>query len=229
MSRTIVVIGGSQGLGRDIAEYFIRQEDEVFLTSRDPLRAKKVAAEVGGRAVGLAVDLGTPESIAEAFESVPAVDHVVVTAIEQMQDSLDSFSFEDAVRATTAKVVGYIEVIHALKPHLKPSSSIVLFGGLAKDQPYPGSTVVTTTNGAVSALVRTLSMELAPVRINALHPGLVGDSPQRRNKPQPSQVSRTPIGRTVTMAEITDAAVFLLTNTGVNAIDLHLDGGVRVT
>lgn len=228
MTRTIVVIGGSQGLGRDIAEYFARQEDEVFLTSRDPARAKEVAAEIGGRTVGLAVDLGSPETVGEAFKSLPAVDHVVITAIEQIYNSMESFSFEDAMRATTAKVVGYIEAIHALKPHLKTSSSIVLFGGLAKDRPYPGSTMVTTTNGAVSALVGTLAVELAPVRINAIHPGLVGDSPQWKDKPQPPQVSRTPIGRTVTMAEVTEAAVFLLTNTGVNAIDLPLDGGVRV-
>ena len=53
----------------------------------------------------------------------------------------------------------------------------MLFGGLAKERPYPGSTTVTTVNGAVSAMVRTLALELAPVRVNAIHPGVVGDSP----------------------------------------------------
>ncbi|MEV0637761.1 SDR family oxidoreductase [Streptomyces sp. NPDC050619] len=228
MSHTLV-IGGSQGLGRHIAEHFAKEGGRVTLTSRDASKAEKVAAEIGGAVTGLAVDLSRPESIEQALAPVKTVDQLVITAIEQAANSLLSFSVEDALRAVTAKVVGYLEAVHTLTPRFAPGASIVLFGGLAKERPYPGSTVVTAVNGAVSALVRTLAVELAPIRVNALHPSLVGDSPQWRDRPQPPQVTRTPIGRPVTMAEVTDATVFLLRNTGVNAVDLYLDGGLMVS
>jgi NAD(P)-dependent dehydrogenase (short-subunit alcohol dehydrogenase family) len=105
---------------------------------------------------------------------------------------------------------------------------VVLFGGLAMLRPYPGSTMVTTFNGGVSGLVRTLAVELRPHRVNALHAGIVGDSPKWREVPNHATTSRTPIGRLVTMAEVADAAEFLLRNGGVNALDLFVDGGVQL-
>ena len=75
------------------------------------------------------------------------------------------------------KLVGYTETVHTLLDRLSDDSSIVLFGGRAKDRPYPGSTTVTTVNGGISAMIRTLAIQLAPIRINAIHPGIVGDSP----------------------------------------------------
>jgi NAD(P)-dependent dehydrogenase (short-subunit alcohol dehydrogenase family) len=72
-------------------------------------------------------------------------------------------------------------------------------------------------------------VEIAPHRVNAVHPGIVGDSPKWRDTPDHPHVPRTPIGRLVTTAEVVDATEFLLGNTGVNAQDLFVDGGLRVT
>ena len=107
-------------------------------------------------------------------------------------------------------------------------SSILFWGGLARDRPYPGSTTVTTVNGGVTALVRTLVWELAPVRVNAIHPAIVGDSPQWRDmapERHKALVDRTPIGRLVTMAEVVGASRFLLENEAINGINLVVDGG----
>jgi len=128
----------------------------------------------------------------------------------------------------TLKLVGYTEVIHALQPRFTDDASVLIFGGLARDRPYPGSTTVTTVNGGVTGLVRTLVIELAPTRVNALHPAIVGDSPQWVNMPQERHdalVSRTPIGRLVTMAEVVEASRFLLENAAINGINLPVDGG----
>ena len=78
----------------------------------------------------------------------------------------------------TLKLVGSTEVIHALISRLRDSSAILVFGGLARDRPYPGSTAVTTVDGRVTSFVRTLAVELAPTRVNALQPAIVGDRPQ---------------------------------------------------
>ena len=128
----------------------------------------------------------------------------------------------------TLKLVGYAEVIHALQAGLGEDSSILIFGGLARDRPYPGSTTVTTVNGGVTSMVRTLVIELAPIRVNALHPAIVGDSPQWRDMPDERRqalVVRTPIGRLVTMAEVISACRFLLENQAINGINLSVDGG----
>jgi NAD(P)-dependent dehydrogenase (short-subunit alcohol dehydrogenase family) len=81
----------------------------------------------------------------------------------------------------------------------------------------------------ISGLTRTLSLEIAPFRVNALHAGVVGDSPKWRDLPNHPAKPRTPLGRLVTMDEVADATEFLLRNGGVNGIDLHVDGGVRAT
>jgi NAD(P)-dependent dehydrogenase (short-subunit alcohol dehydrogenase family) len=128
----------------------------------------------------------------------------------------------------TLKLVGYTEVIHALLPQLRDESAILIYGGLARDRPYPGSTTVTTVNGGVTGLVRTLVIELAPIRVNAMHPAIVGDSPQWIGMPperRQALVDRTPIGRLVTMDEVVGAARFLLENRAVNGINLAVDGG----
>ncbi len=144
-------------------------------------------------------------------------------------NSLENFDISAAVRVVTVKLVGYTETVRVLRPRFRPGASVVLFGGLAKERPYPGSTMVTTFNGGVSGLIKTLAIEIAPHRVNALHPGVVGDSPKWREVANHPHVPRTPIGRLVTMDEVAEATEFLLRNTGVNAQDLHVDGGVLVT
>ena len=83
-----------------------------------------------------------------------------------------TYDRERAERLVTLKLVGYPEVVHVLRTRLVADASVVLFGGLAKERPYPGSTTVSTVNGGISGLVRTLAYELAPIRVNAVHPGI---------------------------------------------------------
>ena len=221
-----IIVGGSSGIGRFLAERHAARGDDVVITSRDAGRAATTAAEIGPNVTGLALDLADPHGIAAAVEPIEAVDALVVTAIEQGVNTLAGFDIDLAVRSVTTKLVGYPELVRALLPRMSSGASVVLFGGLAKDRPYPGSTMVTTFNGGVSALVTTLAIELAPLRVNALHPGVVGDSPRWRDVPDHPHAARTPIGRLVTMEEIADATDFLLANTGINAQNLCIDGGL---
>jgi NAD(P)-dependent dehydrogenase (short-subunit alcohol dehydrogenase family) len=141
---------------------------------------------------------------------------------------VDKFDIARATRLMTRKLVGYAEVIHALVSRFDPKASIVLFGGQAKERPYPGSTTVSTVNGGIATMVHTLSVELAPLRVNAIHPGVVGDSPAWSGKP-PEVLERvrvrTPTGRLATMEDIAGAVIFLLENQAVNGVNLSVDGG----
>jgi NAD(P)-dependent dehydrogenase (short-subunit alcohol dehydrogenase family) len=225
---TVVIVGGTQGLGREVAQSYADDGREVVVTGRDQARADAAAKEIGGSTRGLGFDLADPHTIADSMADVGDVDYLVLAAIERDTNKVQEYDIDAALRLATLKLVGYTEVIHALLPRLRDDSAILIFGGLARDRPYPGSTTVTTVNGAVTSMVRTLVIELAPTRVNALHPAIVGDSPQWRDMPperMQALVQRTPIGRLVTMAEIVSASRFLLENEAVNGINLAVDGG----
>ena len=200
----------------------------MVVTGRDQARAEAAASEIGGNTRGLGFDLAEPHAIADHLAEVGDVDHLVLAAIERDVNNVHEYDIDAALRLVTLKLVGYTEVIHALTPKLGDDSSILIFGGLARDRPYPGSTTVTTVNGGVTSLVHTLVTELAPTRINAVHPAIVGDSPQWVDMPAERRhalVERTPTGRLVTMAEVVNASRFLLENGAMNGVNLRVDGG----
>lgn len=225
----VVVIGGNRGIGREIAKHYADGGEEVFITCTDASRATEAAREIGGRTTGLELDLTKPDEIRGALASVGPVKYLVVVAIDRDQNTIKEYSIERAMHLVTLKLVGYAEVIHALIDRFSDESAIVLFGGLAKDRPYPGSTTVSTVNGGVVGMVRTLVWELAPVRINALHPGIVGDSPYWSGKNLDHILARTPTKRLVAMADIVDGVRFLLENPSANGLDLRIDGGWMTT
>jgi NAD(P)-dependent dehydrogenase (short-subunit alcohol dehydrogenase family) len=228
MAGSVVVIGGTAGLGLEVARHYADRDRDVVITGRDGPRAAAVAAELGDRATGVGFDLAEPESIQPALKDVGPVAHLVLAAIDRDDNRIREFNIDGAIRLTVLKLVGYAEVVHALSDRLPEDASIVVFGGGAKDRPYPGSTIVSTVNGGVLGLTRTLAIELAPIRVNSIHPGIVQDSPFWSVKPDEVLEgfrSRTPTGRLCEMEDIVDAVVFLLENRAVNGVDLRVDGG----
>lgn len=229
---SVVIIGGTSGMGLELARHYAGQGRRVVLSGRDADRARSVAEDVGGDATGIALDLTRPAEISDRLAEVGPVDHLVLVAIERDENTVSDFDLAGATNLVTLKLVGYTEVIHALRDRLTEDASIVLFGGLAKDRPYPGSTMVTTVNGGVTSLIRTLAVELAPIRVNAIHPAVVGDSPYWKDKP-PEVLeglrARTPIGRLITQQEVVEAVAFLLENRAMNGVNLRIDGGWLLT
>jgi NAD(P)-dependent dehydrogenase (short-subunit alcohol dehydrogenase family) len=222
---SVLVVGGTAGIGLEIARYYAEAGHRVTLTGRDADRAAAAAKEVGGDTTGLALDLAAPKDIAPALAGIDAVDSLVLAAIERDVNTVTDYDIDRAVRLVTIKLVGYTEVVHTLRPRLAPDAAIVIFGGLAKERPYPGSTTVTTVNGGIATLVHTMVLELAPIRVNAIHPAFVGDSPYWRDRDLSHVVARTPCGQLPCMADIVDAVAFLLRNPAVNGVNLNVDGG----
>ena len=223
-----VVIGGTSGMGLEVSRHRALLGDEVVLTGRDATRAKEVAASIGASARGIPLELAEPHTIGAALADVGPVDRLVLAAIDRDANSIADYDIDRATRLATIKLIGYAEVIHALRSGMGEGASIVVFGGRAKDRPYPGSLTVSTVNGAVTGMVNALVHELAPIRVNAIHPGIVGDSPFWAGKPEgvlEGYRSRTPTGRLATMADIVGAVDFLLENGSVNAVNLYVDGG----
>lgn len=225
---SVVVIGGSSGIGEELARVYADDGRKVYVSSRDRARADEAASRIGGDTHGVAVDLSKPAEIAEGLAPIEGpIDYLVITAVLRDTNSVKDFAIEGASALALLKIVGYPETVHRLYDRLTDDSSIVLFGGLAKERPYPGSTTVTSVNGGVEKMVNTLALEIAPIRVNAIHPGIVLDSWYWEGKEavREATLARTPTKKPLLTAHVVDAVRFLLENPSMNGVNLNIDGG----
>ena len=223
----LLIVGGTRGIGKEIARYYAKQGWSVVLTGRHASHAKSAAAEVDGDTRGIPLDLSEPELVADALADVAAIDHLVLAAIARDTNALDDYNIASARHLVTMKLLGFTAVVSSMRDRLAEDGSVVMFGGRAKDRPYPGGMTVGTVNAGISGMVPALALQLAPRRVNAIHPGIVADSPfWSTNQEFCDQVRQaTPTGRNVTVEDIVDGVDFLIRNRSVNGIDLYIDGG----
>jgi len=229
---SVVVVGGTRAIGFEIVRHYAAAGQDVVLTGQTEANvtaAVELAKGLPGKVTGLTFDLARPTTIKAALKGVGPVQRLVLVAIDRDQNTVADYHVGRAIRLATLKLVGFTEVIHCLLGRLTPDASLVLFGGQAKDLPYPGSTTVSTVNGGIEGIVRTLVHEIKPHRVNCIHPGIVGDSPywEHRQAALDATVARTPTGRMTSMQDIVGAVVFLLENEGMNGVNLKVDGGLH--
>ena len=223
----VVVVGGTRAIGLEIARHYAEAGSPVVITGRSHESVDGGLAELPAGVEGVVFDLAVPEAIDPALAGVGPVRRLILVAIDRDANSIADYSIERAVRLVTLKLVGFTQVIVSLRERFTDDASLVLFGGMAKERPYPGSTTVSTVNGGIVALTRTLVEELKPLRVSSIHPGIVGDSPFWAEKPAAVENyrSQTPTGRLARMEDVVGATVFLLENEAMNGVELMVDGG----
>jgi NAD(P)-dependent dehydrogenase (short-subunit alcohol dehydrogenase family) len=231
----IFIVGGTAGLGLAIARSAASLGCHVTIAGRGQERAAEIAKSLSPSANGVHIDLEDPASIQAAFAKGEPIDHLVITAVHEFATSIKELDIEESAKLVYIKLIGYAASVKQSLPRLRPDSSIVLFGGLAKANPYPGSTMVSTVNGGIVGLTKTMAVELGPIRVNGISPSLVPDSPlgKRRIAAGASSVvdaikARTPSRRLTSTEDVVHATFFLLDNRGVNGIDLEIDGGIQL-
>ena len=219
----LVVIGGSSGIGLAVAQLAAGQGWDVTIASRSPERA-----DVDARRVAL--DVTDVEAVRRVFGDLGPIDHLVSTAGAPGTGPVRHVDLAVGRRLFEAKVLGPLAAIQSTEIR----SSIVLTSGLAAAVPVPGAFFTGTVNGAVEAAVRALARELAPVRVNAVAPGLI-DTPQYAAMPEErrrAMFERTagalPAGRVGRPADVADAVWHLLTNEFVTGTVHAVDGGGRL-
>jgi NAD(P)-dependent dehydrogenase (short-subunit alcohol dehydrogenase family) len=227
--KTVVVIGRGSGIARAIAMLAQAEGARVVVAGRD--RAKLAAAYSDGDIVAEAVDITDDGSIADLAGRLGSVDHVVSTASARARGKLCDLDRQKLLLSFDTKVIGPAMLAKHFAPQIKPGGSLVLFSGVHAFKHNVGYLGVGITNGAVDFLARWLAVELAPIRVNAISPGVIdtgawdamGDDGKREYFQHIADGN--PVGRIGTPEDIANAVLFAMTNTFMTGMTLKVDGG----
>ena len=232
--QTVVVIGGSAGIGLETARRARAEGAGVILAARNAERLEQAALELEAQSTA-AFDANDSEALAGFFDSVPApVDHVMVTGAGPGYGRPFELEPDEARRALSDHSLLELEVARNAAGKVRPGGSLVFMGGTGSRRPRPGLAIVTTVTVGLPALTASLALDLAPVRVNLIAAGfvdtplsasLLGDELDARR----DQLRATlPIRRVVGPADVAALAVHLMTNTAVTGATYDIDGGQRL-
>jgi NAD(P)-dependent dehydrogenase (short-subunit alcohol dehydrogenase family) len=226
----VVVVGGSSGIGLATAELAKREGANVIVASRNADRLNAAATRLGATAI--AADVTSDESVASLFRNCGPVDHVVVTAAQLRSGPFKTVAMEDVRATLEGKFWGAWRVARAAE--IRPGGSLTLVSGFLSIRPRPNSAIVGAANGAIESLARSLALELAPVRVNAVSPGII-DTPIRAAMPEAARLdmlaktaASLPVGRVGVAEDIARQILAFMTIGFMTGSIVYLDGGALV-
>jgi NAD(P)-dependent dehydrogenase (short-subunit alcohol dehydrogenase family) len=233
LGQTVVVVGGSAGIGLETARRASVEGARVVLTGRDPERLERAASELDALS-SAAFDATDTASLERFFRDLPAtIDHVMVTAGRPHYGRLIDLDFEQARRALDEHMLLMIQVARNARK-VRPGGTLLFVGGTGARRLGVGRGIVATITAALPALTANLALELAPVRVNLIAAGfvdtplsasLLGDELENRRK----QLRETlPIGRVVEPADVAALAVHIMINTALTGATYDIDGGQQL-
>jgi NAD(P)-dependent dehydrogenase (short-subunit alcohol dehydrogenase family) len=234
LGQTVVIIGGSSGIGLETARLARCEGADVVLTARDPERLRRAATDVGARSHA-AFDANDSDRLGAFFRSLPApVDHIMVTAGAPYYAPLAEMDISDASRHVAARVRQTLEVArHAVKT-VRPGGTLLLIAGTGARRPTVGISISALLTAGLPALAANLALEIAPIRVNLIAPGfvdtplsasLLGDALEQRR----DQLRATlPIGRVVGPEDVAALAVHVMNNTALTGATFDVDGGQQL-
>jgi NAD(P)-dependent dehydrogenase (short-subunit alcohol dehydrogenase family) len=229
--QTVVVIGGSAGIGLETARRARTEGAEVILTGRNPDRLKQAALELGAQRTA-AFDASDTASLERFFQDLPTpIDHVMVTAGGPSYGPLLEMDSAQVRQALSDHVVQALEVARNAASKMRPGGTLLLMGGTGGRRIGHGLGIASAATAALPPFTAALALELAPVRVNLIAAGFV-DTPlsasllgdqleERRNELR----ATLPIGRVVGPADVAALAVHIMTNTALTGATYDIDGG----
>jgi NAD(P)-dependent dehydrogenase (short-subunit alcohol dehydrogenase family) len=228
----IVVVGGSSGIGLAVAALMAEAGAEVTIASRSSDKLARARDTIGAPVQCCSVDITDNAAVDAFFQTVGPYDHLVVTAATAVLGSVRDLPIERAQAVFDSKFWGAYRVVRAGARAIATTGSITLCSGAASQRGTPGLAVGAAINAALESLGRTLAVELAPVRVNTIAPGLIDTpvwdditSPEQRAAVFADASARLPLKRVGRPAEIAHAVRYLIENTYVTGSVLFVDGG----
>jgi len=231
-NKRVVILGGSSGIGLAVAELAASQGANVVIASSGAERVQKAIESIGGEAQGQSVDVSKERDVATLFTKLGVFDHLVFTAGDSLH--LRDLATTDLGQARRAFELRYWSALAAVKygsPHIRKGGSIVLTTGVAGLRPQKGWVVAASVCGTIEALTRALAVELAPIRVNAVSPGVVRTnlwqsmSAADREHLYESVGNSLPVGRVGEPYDIAQAYLFLMQEGFSTGQTVVVDGG----
>lgn len=225
--KKVVVVGGSSGIGLATAEMAKAQKADVVIASRNAERVQAAAGKIGAK--GVVADVTSDQSVGDLFRVVGPADHVVVSAAQLRTGPFKAVAMEDVRATLEGKLWGAWRCARAAE--IKPGGSLSLVSGFLSIRPRPSSAIVSTVNGALESLTRALALELAPVRVNCVSPGII-DTPIRAAMPEAARkemlaktAAALPVGRVGLGEDIARQIIAFMENGFMTGSIVYLDGG----
>ncbi len=225
--KTVVVVGGSSGIGYSTAEFAKAEGADVVVASHNPERLKAAADKLGARAI--VCDVTNDDSVANLFGATGAVDHVIVTAAQLRTGPIKTVSMDDVRATMEGKFWGAWRVARAAE--FKAGGSLTLVSGFLSIRPRMNSAIVSSANGALELLARALALELAPVRVNCVSPGLI-DTPIRAAMPEAARremlektAAALPVKRVGLGEDVARQILAFMLNGFATGSIVYIDGG----
>ena len=234
LGQTVVVIGGSAGIGLETARRARAEGASVILTGRDPERLARAGRELDAQRTGV-FDANDPASLEAFFGDLRTpIDHVMVTAGAPHYGAPLEMSPEEARRDLTERLLLALNVARGAAGKVRPSGSLIFMGDAGSRRPRVGNGIASTVAVALPALVANLALELAPIRVNLIAPGFVdtalsaailgNDLEKRRTELR----ATLPIRRVVGPADVAALAIHLMVNTALTGATYDIDGGQQL-
>lgn len=230
----VVVIGGTSGIGLVLAELALAEGASVVVTGRTTEGAERAKARLGERAEVMAFDASDGAKVSAAFERIGRLDHLVTTAAKLTYGPLGELPVEAVQEMLGSKFWGPFFAARFAAPRLPKEGSITFFTGLAAYRPGPGTSVVASVNAGLEGFAKALAVELAPLRVNCISPGIV-ETPGWNFMPPADRAAlfdglrqSLPARRLGEPKDLAEAALAVMTNPYITGTVLHVDGGGRL-
>jgi NAD(P)-dependent dehydrogenase (short-subunit alcohol dehydrogenase family) len=232
--KKVVIIGASSGIGLATALAAAEAGAKVMLVGRTSASLEKAAAAVGHDSQAMTADIEDEGAIVNLFEQVGTLDHLITTAANLAYAPIQEFDSTAAQAIIASKILGPFYAAKHAASRLRQEGSITFFSGVAAWKPLPGAAMVAAANGALAAFARSLAVELAPIRVNVVSPGVV-ETPSWNEMPEEERHAffqnlgkQLPARRIGQPNDLADAVLFLLQNGFTTGTVLHVDGGHRL-
>jgi len=225
--KSVVIVGGSSGIGYSTAAMAKAEGAEVIIASQNAERLKAAAAKLGVKA--MPADVTSDDSIAKLFGACGAVDHVIVTAARLRTGPFKNVAMDDVRSTMEGKFWGAWRVARAAE--IRKGGSLTLVSGFLSVRPRMNSAIVSSVNGALESLARALALELAPVRVNCVSPGLI-DTPIRAAMPEAARremlektAAALPVKRVGLAEDVARQILAFMLNGFATGSIVYIDGG----
>jgi NAD(P)-dependent dehydrogenase (short-subunit alcohol dehydrogenase family) len=233
--KKVVVVGAGSGIGRSVALAAVAAGAQVTIAGRTRASLEETAAQTGEHVDIRVADASIEEQTAALLEAVGSFDHLVSTIGQSVTGAVHTLTAADVSRAMAGKLWAPFFIVKHGAPRISPDGSFTFFSGIRASRPTPRTSITTLVNGGLEAFARAMAVELAPVRVNVISPGIVDSgafwgrlTDAERERMFADFAVRAPARRVGTPADQASAVLFAITNPFVTGTVLAVDGGAML-